>query len=655
MAISGSNEPLAPPPLPPPRFIEDLAQGHDSGWKWGNSFEGKPTLAPIKPTSSLFGGHSRPPLVRRDETFSFTEEFKRGETMSAATSPSSEVNVSGPLSRTDTPRSGSLGSSISCSRLQGEKPLSEKSVERSSNAYDQHLLSKIGKPGSPPRLASSLNTSTNNTSQPFHSKARTLSTLTIGDGSLSPRDVPPRWASGPPSAAISPGTKMGCWPEYVSYPSPTADCIVHSPMEIDSFSHSRDRHGSNTFGRRTTDDRPTVSDRSGRPSYDHTIFPEQDTDFAMDDAAPTRQHSLPGRMMSFTEGFSAVARHSMKRRASSPPRGAAADPIYTFADVDKDRRTLGLRSNSCASSNTRYPGGHGSVSSSSSSLRTESYASSTRLSVATSISSFSGPSSGAISPTSDLDACYEKSYLPSTSHRSQYLDLVDIKSSISRKGSSQSNVCLSKPTAPRIGRLYICECCPKKPKKLESLEELRAHEMEKQYTCQFCNKRFKNKNEAERHQNSLHLRRHSWSCAALSNPESAFHPSASPTCQTPNGPSHDTCGYCGLEFTNFPKPEWDRRMDHLINVHKFGECNQAKKFYRADHFRQHLKHSHNGSSGKWTNTLESACMKEESPHEGLPSIGEQPGDNTDESAEIGIRSATSKVTVHTIDEVMTGS
>jgi multidrug efflux pump subunit AcrA (membrane-fusion protein) len=51
----------------------------------------------------------------------------------------------------------------------------------------------------------------------------------------------------------------------------------------------------------------------------------------------------------------------------------------------------------------------------------------------------------------------------------------------------------------------------------------------------------------------------------------------------------------------------------LTQVHKFGECNQSKKFYRADHFRQHLKHSHGGQSGKWTNMLEAACMKEEPP------------------------------------------
>jgi len=160
--------------------------------------------------------------------------------------------------------------------------------------------------------------------------------------------------------------------------------------------------------------------------------------------------------------------------------------------------------------------------------------------------------------------------------------------------------------------------------------------MEKQYICQYCHNRFKNKNEAERHQNSLHLRRHSWSCAALTSFEAAFHstPSNNMTASlrgntinpySPHNTTHevnpfpgllhstptDTCGYCGQEFAN--PPNWDERVDHLNHVHKFGECNQSKKFFRADHFRQHLKHSHAGTSGKWTNQLETACMKDEPP------------------------------------------
>jgi hypothetical protein len=64
-------------------------------------------------------------------------------------------------------------------------------------------------------------------------------------------------------------------------------------------------------------------------------------------------------------------------------------------------------------------------------------------------------------------------------------------------------------------------------------------------------------------------------------------------------------------------------------VHKFGECNQAKKFFRADHFRQHLKHSHAGTSGKWTNMLENACMKDEpTPKERIGSIGSMSATST---------------------------
>lgn len=152
-----------------------------------------------------------------------------------------------------------------------------------------------------------------------------------------------------------------------------------------------------------------------------------------------------------------------------------------------------------------------------------------------------------------------------------------------------------------------------------------AHAMEKQYSCLYCNNRFKNKNEAERHQNSLHLRRHSWSCAALPGYQAAFHPSPSST-QSGSGASHDSCGYCGEEFPNFPQPDWDQRFEHLTAVHKFGECNNSKKFFRADHFRQHLKHSHAGTSGKWTNILENACMKEEAPPEPINPPNKKPND-----------------------------
>jgi len=69
MAIPGARFDDAPPPLPPPKYNEELAQGIDVAWSWGNRdpFSGRSKLAPIKPGSSLYGGylHSRPDPAHR--------------------------------------------------------------------------------------------------------------------------------------------------------------------------------------------------------------------------------------------------------------------------------------------------------------------------------------------------------------------------------------------------------------------------------------------------------------------------------------------------------------------------------------------------------------------------------------------------------------
>lgn len=134
------------------------------------------------------------------------------------------------------------------------------------------------------------------------------------------------------------------------------------------------------------------------------------------------------------------------------------------------------------------------------------------------------------------------------------------------------------------------------------LTDRRLHESEKIFSCAYCPHRFKNKNECERHQNSLHLRRHSWSCAKLISPGDAFY-------RRSDGLS--ICGYCGAEFQGHHTNE--TMKDHLDHVHRFCGCNKAKKFFRADHFRQHLKHSHSATVGKWADTLESVCIEDEPP------------------------------------------
>uniref|UniRef100_A0A0B7KMT2 C2H2-type domain-containing protein n=1 Tax=Bionectria ochroleuca TaxID=29856 RepID=A0A0B7KMT2_BIOOC len=155
--------------------------------------------------------------------------------------------------------------------------------------------------------------------------------------------------------------------------------------------------------------------------------------------------------------------------------------------------------------------------------------------------------------------------------------------------------------------------------KFETNEDLKAHEAKKPYGCQYCGNRFKNKNEAERHENSIHIQRFSWSCGALKDHCQAFYESAG----WPN--EADTCGYCGKEFgrssrrpaNNRPRSIGTRdrgeRSRHLQDAHKFGECDTSKKFFRIEHFIQHLKHSHASTNGKWVDMLETVCKTIEKP------------------------------------------
>ncbi|KAI1631387.1 hypothetical protein F4809DRAFT_632552 [Biscogniauxia mediterranea] len=175
---------------------------------------------------------------------------------------------------------------------------------------------------------------------------------------------------------------------------------------------------------------------------------------------------------------------------------------------------------------------------------------------------------------------------------------------------------------PSLSRpIFSCDCCPTKPKRFDCLEALKAHESKRIYKCSYCGHRFKTKNEAERHQKSLHIRRRAWSCSVLQalRFQGSFHDSPEAL------GAQSICGYCGMDMSvpseiteaagPVPLEEQHERLliEHLQEVHQVGQCNASKKFYRADHFRQHLKHSHNATLGKWTSVLETKCMREEDP------------------------------------------
>ena len=96
MAIPGAQIDEPPPPLPPPRYNEELDRGIDVAWSWQNSeqFGTKSKLAPIKPSSSLYGGY----LQARSDTRRLSEDHnddmdvddwdRRGSTVSTIRSAS---------------------------------------------------------------------------------------------------------------------------------------------------------------------------------------------------------------------------------------------------------------------------------------------------------------------------------------------------------------------------------------------------------------------------------------------------------------------------------------------------------------------------------------------------------------------------------------
>lgn len=170
----------------------------------------------------------------------------------------------------------------------------------------------------------------------------------------------------------------------------------------------------------------------------------------------------------------------------------------------------------------------------------------------------------------------------------------------------------------------VCTCCPKRPQRFNTLEELKVHQTKKPHICAFCGRRFSRMNEAERHITTIHLRPFSWSCRRLATPLLAFQRVSDGTT------AYDVCGFCGRQFerpaslsanggdgssvanTNERNAHDQALTLHIEVDHKLHDCKaSAKKFYREDMFGQHLKLSHAAEPGVWLKYLENACKAEE--------------------------------------------
>lgn len=423
-------------------------------------------------------------------------------------------------------------------RLHGERHLERANLENSSQAYDNKLLSKIGKPKTPPRASSLGNVEASPTSNmPFHPGGKypqKLKSFSLSDGptgALSEpqfkKEPPPsRFGDSPRSRAISPGliSSAASAKNYMDYRSPTFDSMSPlSAAEADQPTRFPSNSSGNNSSRSSLNrHRPRRESLSGsgsnfdesaagsfysttseyanrkRTSHDQSIlFAEPD----MEETGALRQLHLedpmpPSLDSSYYYSSSADARSgmSLKRRASSPPPEAAHDDkaLHSAGSGSElyQRSTAHLAAGRGSPIN-RFAPIHGSSlsSQSSSNFRNGSYASSGGLSVGgssvSSISTHERLSPSGLSPASDqlntLDLQHNNS-LPMTSSprnslsRPQPRAPSDTKSSaaIARKMSSENPGPRKLHNAPGLqAHVHICECCPKKPKKFDTLEELK--------------------------------------------------------------------------------------------------------------------------------------------------------------------------------------
>jgi hypothetical protein len=307
-----------------------------------------------------------------------------------------------------------------------------------------------------------------------------------GDGGLSTVSPPSQYAAGP-----------------YEYRSPSdRDDAERSPLPY--LQHSASGSLSNS------EDNPSFASRANGDSDRNSDI---DTDFPMEETSGLRRLRIDDNSLRL-ESHSPTSAAGQKRRASSPPGEDGQPSLHTVGSASElfRRRESAAR----ASPTPRLHSSHGSVSSVGSGPRNGSYISNLSLAASSSITSMSsygrlspgglspgglspgtmspgglspgglspgGLSPGGVSPRSN-DGGNDSPYTTSSSitaspHGSvsspqNQHTMPEVRSLIGTRKSSERNIGLVKRiTTDKLHGVFICECCPKKPKKFETEEELK--------------------------------------------------------------------------------------------------------------------------------------------------------------------------------------
>lgn len=376
-------------------------------------------------------------------------------------------------------------------RLHGEKQLEQRTLEASSNTYDKQLVSRIGGPngglGTPNRTSISYGTvsSVQETAQLAHAEAERRSAQQLRPLSMPERhgrqtslDSPAssRW---PSSGAVSPGFtgSRPWWPEH-GPPPDHSRTLSQSGLSVQNHNHPHPhphpptRHGSLTF-----DD--SISQRG---SYDQSIFAHDD----MMEDGPMSNLRLHDRSPGSSVDLQLNARAGTKRRASSPPRDAGEErssvsSMSGHSEIYHRRSIQQLPSR--GSPVSRFHPNHSSLSSASSfGPRQNSLGSSLGVSsIPSSATSYGSggrlsPSalSPAFDPNSDVRMASAKTLDPNLASANQHqrTHSQSTQGGVQRTPTGSASHSRTNSVS-QLQSVYICECCPKKPKKFDTEEELR--------------------------------------------------------------------------------------------------------------------------------------------------------------------------------------
>lgn len=232
---------------------------------------------------------------------------------------------------------------------------------------------------------------------------------------------------------------------------------------------------------------PSDDNPSHRSSYDQSMYLGEGQ---LSNESGMRELNINSRNGSISEEY---LKAGMKRRASSPHRDSGRDDRVSFSSAsggsDFYTRRISQQLSSRNSSISRYLPNHGSVSSASShGPRNGSMASSVYgrsvASIASSATSYTSGrlSPGAISPAIDPDLTHLPAVIPKQDQqapgdmaapqppRQDGPNLARVQHT-----SDPTQTCINElPKAvPNAQGMWMCECCPKKPKKFATEAELR--------------------------------------------------------------------------------------------------------------------------------------------------------------------------------------